>query len=76
MGITSSGPWCDVCGNCIMPFGDERVNMFHVEGIEKKLICDNACMKAILKAGKDWTKLPEGPLRDEFKRVASELSRG
>ena len=70
MGITSSGPWCDVCGNCILPIDPkERVNFFSVKGIEKELICDNDCKKALLKAGDDWKKLPKGPLRDEFERV-------
>lgn len=63
--ITQHGPQCDVCGEYILPIDeDERVNPFSVSGItEAHLICHNACKEKLQAAGRDWQKLPDGPLR-------------
>lgn len=64
--ITSSGPRCDVCGDYILPIGDELVHTFGIKGIDRDLHCDNKCKEVVLAAGNDWQKLPAGPLRDAF----------
>jgi len=69
--ITSSGPKCDVCGNFIMPFGDEMVNCFSVKGIDRELHCDNKCKIALENAANDWRKLPYGPLKLAFIEASS-----
>ena len=65
MGLISSGPVCDVCGNYILD-PEDRINFFRVKGIKHELICDNKCKGLAVKAGNDWTKLPDGPLRKAF----------
>ena len=64
MSITACGPYCDVCGNLIMPIGDEMVHHFDVWGLEN-LIADNKCVEIVKDAAKkkDWKILPQGPLR-------------
>ena len=64
MSITSCGPFCDVCGKLIMPFGDEMVHHFDVWGLVG-LIADNSCESKVKEAHqkKDWKLLPEGPLK-------------
>ena len=67
MGITSSGVICDVCGKYILPLDpEERINPFSVRGIEKRLYCDNACKKILIDCGKNWKRLPDGPLKRAF----------
>jgi hypothetical protein len=74
MTITSSGPKCDVCGHFILPIDpEERVNTFSVKYIEKDLHCHNACKEKVLAAGKDWTLLPEGPLRKAFEEANANM---
>jgi len=74
MGITSSGPMCDVCGKYILPIDpNEKVHSFSVKGVEQGLICDSACKVRVETCGGDYKKLPEGPLRVAFAEVASEL---
>jgi len=73
--ITSSGPVCDVCGKYILPVQpDERVNNFAIVGIENALHCDNACRVLVEQAmkEKDYTLLPQGPLRKVFEDNAAE----
>jgi len=68
--ITSSGAKCDVCGRFILPFDpEERVNPFKVKGINRELHCDNKCKQLLIDAGKDWHKLPDGPLRTAFEEA-------
>lgn len=64
--ITSGGPKCDVCGRFIMPVFDEMVNEFTIIGIARVLHADNHCKAALIAAGNDWHKLPNGPLRKVF----------
>jgi hypothetical protein len=73
--ITSSGPWCDVCGKYILDNLDltERVNCFNVTGIKETLCCDNACKKILESVGKDWRKLPDGPLKRIFQEAQDKL---
>jgi len=64
MTITSSGLRCDVCGNYILLSDYEG---FDATGIDGELHCHvPKCKQAIIDAGKDWTKLPAGPLRRAF----------
>ena len=67
MGLTSSGPICDVCGKYILPLGDEGVNWFRCGGV-RDLCCHNACKAPVLEMTekKDWKVLPAGPLREAF----------
>ncbi len=68
--ITSSGAVCDVCGQYILPLDpEERVHSFTVTGITRTLHCGNRCKQALLDAGSDWTKLPDGPLRTAFEEA-------
>lgn len=68
--ITSSGAKCDVCGKFILPINPvEMVHSFSVKGIDQTLHCDNGCKEILLKAGKDWKKLPDGPLREAFEKA-------
>lgn len=70
--ITSAGPQCDVCGNYILPIdSEEKVNFFGVKGIDQELMCDNKCKKILEEVGKDWKKLPEGPLRKSFSEAVT-----
>lgn len=69
--LTSSGPRCDVCGHYILPFADEQVNYFSVNGIEEALCCHNKCKEKLLACGNDWEKLPSGPLRKLFEETTS-----
>ena len=72
MTLTSSGPMCDVCGKYILPVLDEHVNAFGCKGIEETLHCHDRCRDALILAGKDWTRLPEGPLRTAFEKAVAE----
>ena len=68
--ITSSGAKCDVCGKFILPIDpDELVHTFTVKGIDRDLHCDNKCKQLLIDAGKDWRKLPDGPLRKAFEEA-------
>lgn len=74
--ITSSGAKCDVCGKFILPIDpDERVNHFRINGIENELHCDNACKQILVDCGKDWTKLPDGPLKNVFEEAHARQSK-
>ena len=69
--MTSSGAICDICGRYILPItGDERINFFKLKGLDKELTCDNECKLILDKAieKRDWTILPEGPLREVFEQ--------
>ena len=73
--ITSSGAVCDVCGHYILPLNpDEKVNLFGVKGIDRELCCHNKCKESVLSCGKDWEKLPHGPLRKVFEENTGSLS--
>ena len=73
--FTNSGPMCDVCGHYILPLDpDEQVNLFGVKGIEQELCCHNKCKEMLLACGKDWEKLPLGPLRKLFEEATASLS--
>ena len=74
--ITRSGAVCDVCGKYILPVQpDERVNNFAIVGIKNTLHCDNACRVLVerLWKEKDYTILPQGPLRKIYEDNAAEL---
>ena len=66
--LTPSGPQCDVCGNYILPIGEERVNHFTVPGIKSELMCDNKCKAKVIDATNagDFMLLPDGPLKRIF----------
>ena len=71
MGITSSGPYCDICGDPILPLPDEMINWFKVDGFKEKLCCDNKCkvlVNDIMGGCGSWRDLPSGPLRDAFEK--------
>lgn len=73
MTITSSGAKCDVCGNYILGLlPDEMIHPFSVQGIDQTLHSCNKCKDIITGVGKDWTKLPEGPLRKAFEKAQGE----
>ena len=73
--ITSSGAKCDVCGKYILPIDpDERVNEFGIKGIAQTLHCDNTCKQKLIDAGKDWKKLPDGPLRKVFEENENKIN--
>jgi len=77
MAITQHGPYCDVCGKLIMPFGDEMVHHFNVWGLAN-LIADNKC-EAIVKEAhktKDWKLLPPGPLREAWEEQEYKEAKG
>lgn len=67
---------CDVCGELILGILDEteRIHTFSVTSISRKLHCDNACKQALIDAGTDWTKLPDGPLRRTFEKHHADLA--
>ena len=70
MTITSSGVKCDVCGRFILL---EDYYPFTLTGIDQELHADKKCLEIIKSIDKnnggdgDWTKLPDGPLKDVFK---------
>lgn len=51
--ITSSGIVCDICGKYILVMLDpyEQVYTFSVQGIDRKLHCDNACKQILIGCG-------------------------
>ena len=63
MGLTSSGPICDVCGKYILL---DTLHEFKVTGIKGTLICHTECKTALVDCQGDWRKLPEGRLRQAF----------
>ena len=69
MGITSSGPICDVCGEYILL--DPAMEQFKVTGIEGVLICHTKCKQTLIDCGSDWRKLPDGRLRKAFEDADS-----
>lgn len=73
MGLTSSGPWCDVGGEPTML---EPIQFFTVHGMEHKLLTCERHGKAVLEAGSDWKALPEGPLRRAFEGADKETDDG
>ena len=76
MSVTSSGLVCDVCGKHILPVFDESYERFSVRGIKHELQCHNDCKQSLVDAGKEWEKLPPGPLRKAFEEAANaEVSR-
>ena len=66
--ITQHGPQCDVCGNYILPIGDEQVNFFSIKQIQSSssLCCHNKCRQQLENLNGDWRQLPSGPLRDAY----------
>jgi len=62
--ITSSGPKCDICGKYII--FDKSINPFSISCIEGTLCCHDKCKEVLQSCGKDWQKLPDGPLRQVF----------
>ena len=71
MSIDSGGFRCDVCGKyCVTEMLlDKGVESFSVKGIDTLLHCDDKCKELLIACGKDWTKLPEGPLRKGFEEA-------
>lgn len=69
MGLTSSGPWCDVGGEPVLL---EPFQWFSVEGIAHKLLACEHHIEAVKVAGTDWRQLPSGPLRKAFAAVEKE----
>lgn len=64
MTITSIGLKCDVCGEVILL---DDYQAFTQKGISTTLHCHvPQCKQAIIDAGGDWIKLPDGPLRRMF----------
>ena len=63
--ITSSGAKCDVCGEYILPIGDEMVNILSLDGANRRLHCHNKC-RVLAEATEKWEDLPAGPLRKAF----------
>ena len=70
MSVTSTGLRCDVCGDYFLPVLDDVYERFGVKGIDGELHCHPKCKQALIDCGKDWTKLPSGPLRDAFEEAA------
>lgn len=68
MSIHQSGPHCDICGGVI--FLDKSINPFRVVGIGQDLHCHDSCKEVLLSVGKDWTLLPNGPLRAAFEAAS------
>ena len=66
MAIVSSGVRCDVCGEYILPIFDESVNPFTIPGVSGTLHCHDKCKQTLIDAGRDWKKLPCGPVRTLF----------
>jgi hypothetical protein len=62
--LTQHGPKCDVCGKYIIT--DISINPFSVAGIDGTLLAHDQCRDAVIAAGKNWTQLPNGPLRQAF----------
>lgn len=62
--IRQSGPWCDVCNDPILL--DVSINPFRCKGIDQELHCHDKCKDTLIDVGRDWTKLPDGPLRKAF----------
>lgn len=74
MTITSSGAKCDVCVDYILPIDpDELVHTFTLSISETVMHCDNKCKQALIDAGSDWKKLPDGPLRKAFEKADKEM---
>jgi hypothetical protein len=72
--IVSSGVRCDVCGDLILL---DRMQEFSVACIDQRLHCHTGdlghdCKAQLKAAGTDWTKLPDGPLREFFEEHAEE----
>ena len=65
--LTQHGPMCALCGRYILV--DPAMEWFTVEGCKTMLCCHTDCKPLIIDAGKDWTKLPTGPLREMFQRA-------
>jgi hypothetical protein len=75
-GIGSSLGQCVVCGDtfALEVIMGKSVGMMRVKGIDANLPIHRKCKDKLPKDG-DWKKLPAGPLREEFERVASEISK-
>ncbi len=76
MSITSSGPYCDVCGKLIMPW--DTMQVFKIHGCESMLHADAECenkLRVILPQ-KDWKLLPAGPMRKIFEDAEAALGGG
>ena len=69
--LTNSGLKCDVCGQYILL---ENAIQFKVTGVAGTLHCHHSCKQVFIDCGKDWRKLPDGPLRIAFEEVDKEVS--
>ena len=75
MTLTQAGFRCDVCGHFILL--DPEYENFSVKGVEGMLQCHIKCKQTLIDCGKDWQKLPEGPLRKAFEEAeAARLKEG
>lgn len=72
MSIGPGGLYCDICGDYFLKevLLGSTVQCFRCDGIDRELHCHDRCREAAEAAGKDWTKLPAGPLRNAFQRAA------
>lgn len=72
MTITSSGMKCDVCGEYI--FFEYQEFSVSAVGERRLHCCVPKCKQALIDAGKDWEKLPDGPLRAAFSEAVSRIT--
>ena len=70
MTITSSGMKCDICGKYIF-FNDYQEFSVKAIGDQRLHCCTPGCKQALVDAGNDWKRLPEGPLRTAFDEAVS-----
>ena len=75
MSIVKAGIMCDVCGSFMVTemLLNQPIESFGVKGIETTLHCDDKCKELLIACGKDWTKLPSGPLRRSFEEANKKL---
>lgn len=66
MSMSSSGVVCDVCEKYVLL---ESFHNFSIPGIDQMLQCHDSCKPILLEVveKKDWTLLPEGPIRRCFR---------
>ena len=76
MTLTSSGYKCDVCGQYILGLTeDDLAHPFKLSTFNNLLHGCNICIKIVkeLDGGGDWKRLPDGPLRRAYEKLAKNL---
>jgi hypothetical protein len=62
---------CGVCGNTFLTeiILNQMVQTVGIDGLTHDICVHDRCMQSLKDAGPDWHKLPDGPLRELFKKA-------